>query len=101
MRTITTSLAAVAALALALGTGCAPRTNRALQQAQAQYNDAATDPEVSQKAPVALHEAQQAIDAARRAWERDRDETDTNSLAYVAERRVDIARAVAQQKTAE
>jgi outer membrane protein OmpA-like peptidoglycan-associated protein len=99
MRTMGITVAAVAAAAIV--TGCAPRTNRALERAQAAYQEAATSPDVSQKAPVALHEAQEALDRARRAWDEDHDDQDTNSLAYVAERRVEIARNAAEQKKAE
>jgi outer membrane protein OmpA-like peptidoglycan-associated protein len=100
MRTKTT-LAAVAAVSVALGTGCAPRTNRALERAEAAYQQAAGNSDIAQNAPVALHEADQALERARREWAEHKDEKDTNALAYVAERRVDIARAVAERKKAE
>jgi len=98
---MTTSVVVVAAVSVALAAGCAPRSNRALDRAHAAFQQAAQNPEIAEKAPVALHEAEQALDRADRRWREDRDEKETNSLAYVAERRVEIARAVAEQKKAE
>jgi outer membrane protein OmpA-like peptidoglycan-associated protein len=84
-----------------LAASCARHPNAALEQARAAYRDAAQTPEVARNAPVALHEAQQALDRADRAWARDRDGDEVEHLAYVAEKRVDIARARAQEKAAD
>jgi OmpA-OmpF porin, OOP family len=95
-------LSPVVGLALAIGAaGCAARTNAALERARAEYRTAAQDPEITTNAPVALHEADQALAEADRAMDKGKDEKDVDTLAYVAEKRVEIARAAADQKRAE
>lgn len=89
------------ALVLAAGVGlvgCATTPPPALEQARSEYRDAAADPHVTQYAPVALHDAEQALQQAERAVERDRDRVP--HLAYVARQRVEIARAHAQKAMA-
>jgi outer membrane protein OmpA-like peptidoglycan-associated protein len=101
MQTATTIAAALGAATLLTIAGCAPRSNAALERARAAYRDASQDPGVSRDAPVALHEAEQALQKADRAHEKGEDEKDVNSLAYVAERKVDVARAAAAEKQAD
>lgn len=92
----------IAGLALAtLAGGCAPRSNAALERARAQYRTASQDPDVTANAPVALHEAGEALGRADRALAKGEDEKDVDTLAYVAEKRVEIARAASEQKKAE
>lgn len=81
--------------------GCATTRSVALEQARNAYGQAEQDPQVSTNAPVALHEAQAALQSAERAWDKTHSESETNHLAYVTERKVEIARAAAQQKLAE
>lgn len=101
MRTKTLCFPATIAGIAALAVGCAPRSNTALERARAEYGTAAQDPEVSKNAPVALHEADQALNEANHAFDKRKDKRDVDTLAYVAEKRVEIARAAAAQKTAE
>jgi outer membrane protein OmpA-like peptidoglycan-associated protein len=98
--TIWTVAGALAVAGLTLP-GCAPRRNENLAQARASYQAAQQDPQVSAHAPVALHEAQQALTEAERALERDRDQETVDTLAYVADRKVAIARQVAEREQAE
>jgi outer membrane protein OmpA-like peptidoglycan-associated protein len=98
MRTITRT---IAVLAVAAACGCARRPNMALDQARAAYQEAQQSPEVTAEAPVALHEARQALDDAERAYDKDRDQKDVNTLAYVAQQKVKIARQVAREKQAD
>lgn len=69
----------------------------ALIQAREAYNQAQADPEVAANAPVTLHEAEQSLAQAGQA----KNEQEINHQAYMAKRRVDLARAEAQAKTAE
>jgi outer membrane protein OmpA-like peptidoglycan-associated protein len=84
---------------LALALACASTPPAELVQAEAEYDDAAADPQVTQHAPVALHEAEQALDRARAALDED-EESEVEHLAYIASRRVEIAREQARREAA-
>ena len=96
----TRSLGTAATLCL-LVTGCALQQLESLEAARLAYTEAAKDPALAASAPVALYEAKQALTRAETAWEQDEDEVETTHLAYIALRRVEIARAVASEKQAE
>jgi outer membrane protein OmpA-like peptidoglycan-associated protein len=96
----TRSLGTAAILCL-VATGCALQQLESLEAARLAYTEAAEDQTVAANAPVALYEAKQALTRAETAWEHDEDEVETTHLAYVARRRVEIARAVASEKQAE
>jgi len=82
--------------------GCSTmRESPALNQARAAYMQAQRNPQIGTNAPLALRDAEQAVQRAERAWKDDDDEEEVQHLAYVAERKVDIARAAAEQKMAE
>ena len=100
MSPLLSAAGAIALMSLTVA-GCATTTSVALEQARSAYRQAEEDPEVSANAPAALHEAEMALERAERAWDRDHSESETDHLAYVTERRVEIARASAQQKLAE
>ncbi|HYE34761.1 OmpA family protein [Methylocaldum sp.] len=85
------SLAVIAACS-----GCATQ-NESLERARMSYSQAQQDTEIAQNAPVALAEAGQAL---RRAEDAD-DEDETTHLAYIAQRKVEIARAMAETRKAE
>jgi len=85
---------------LTMGTlliGCAARSNPALERARANYLQAVQDPEIITNAPVPLKEAETAL---RKAEEVDKEEKKTQ-LAYLANQKVETARAAAQKKMAE
>jgi outer membrane protein OmpA-like peptidoglycan-associated protein len=84
-----------------LGLGCATQKSVALEQAREAYAQAQSDPNIAANAPVALHEAEEALRRAERTWEADRDEREVEHLAYLVQQRVEIARAQAQQKMAD
>lgn len=78
--------------------GCAATPTAELQQARSSYQAAARDPHVPTYAPVALRDAEQALRRAEDAAGNDRDSVP--HLAYIAQQRVDIARAQAQKAMA-
>jgi outer membrane protein OmpA-like peptidoglycan-associated protein len=80
--------------------GCST-TNPTLERARRNVASTEQDPQVSANAPVALHEAGQALRRAEESWEKTGDEEELEHLAYVTERRVEIARAIAQRRIAE
>jgi len=84
-------------LAAAVALGCAPRSTAALERARAAYQDASRDEQVIENAPLALQDAEQTLEKA----ERSPNEKDTASLAYVVERKVEIAKANADERVAE
>jgi len=81
---------------LALVAACAA-PNSALRQAQQSYEKARQDPVVASQSPLLLHEAEQALRQAEAA----REEVEINHLAYIAQRRVEVAHAESDRKTAE
>jgi outer membrane protein OmpA-like peptidoglycan-associated protein len=92
------SLALIIA-AVMLGAGCAtiPEKNPALDRARAAYERAASDPNVEKNAPVALYEAGQTLKKAEQA----KDAEEMEYLAYIAERKAQIAMAQTEEKIAE
>jgi OmpA-OmpF porin, OOP family len=93
---------ALGAVVLAGAWGCATRAEPiALSQARTQYMQAQQNPQITAYAPVALREAEQPLRQAERLWAEDKDEAEVQHLAYVSERRIEIARAAAEQKLAE
>jgi OmpA-OmpF porin, OOP family len=93
----------VIGIALSVGVvGCGTvRENSALTQARAAYMQAQQNPQIVTNAPLALRDAEQAVQKAEQAWKSDADAEEVQHLAYVAERKVEIARATAEQKMAE
>jgi outer membrane protein OmpA-like peptidoglycan-associated protein len=86
MRTL--AVASVLLLTLACAT---PEPPSALTDAQAAYRNAAATPVLQQNASVELYEAKRALDRAESEWARDHDVDETTHLAYLANRRVEIA----------
>jgi len=95
--------AAVGAVCLisATGVGCAAKNNQALERARASYMQAQQDPQIATHAPVALQEAETALHKAERTWEETGEQKEVDHLAYMTERKVDLARTTTQSKIAE
>lgn len=92
-----TAAALVAGLA-----GCATTEQPgALQDARNKYEQASKNEQVSRHASVALFEAEKALNRATEAWDNDEDEEVVDHLAYIAQQRVEIAQAEAQQRSAQ
>jgi outer membrane protein OmpA-like peptidoglycan-associated protein len=86
-------------LTLIIVQGCAtvPEKNTALERARAAYENAQGNPDVTKYSPVAVYEAGQALRKAEEA----RDVEEMEHLAYIAEKKTQIAVAQAEQKRAE
>ena len=80
--------------------GCAstPTKDLALEQVRAQLDELKSDPELAGFAPLALGEAERAL---RTAETETGDATHRNHLIYMADRRIQIARTVAQREQLE
>lgn len=88
------------AAALMLLVGCSSH-NAALEQARANLMKVRQDPQVSGNAPVAVHEAEQSLRRAEEAWKETGDDEEVAHLAYLTEKRTEIARQIAQRRIAE
>jgi len=90
--------AAIVALAAAMltVTGCstAPKKDLALEQVKAQLDELKSDPQLAGYAPLALGEAERALRQAEQAS----GDTQRIHLIYMADRRIQIARAIAQRE---
>jgi outer membrane protein OmpA-like peptidoglycan-associated protein len=86
-------------LAVALA-GCATPPNPALDQAHLGFQQLGNDPVVQAHAPLRLAEAETAIRRAIAAYEAGESEAEVSHLAYLADQRVQIARARALEKQA-
>lgn len=87
-------------LAVALG-ACASQPPAELQQARQAYQQAQQDKQVSSNAPVALNAAQEQLQSAEHAWKKDKGKQEVQHQAYLAEQKVAIARAKAQEALAQ
>jgi outer membrane protein OmpA-like peptidoglycan-associated protein len=93
--------AALCALILAAAVaGCAAPLNPALDQAHLGFQQVRDDPVVRAHAPIRLDEAEAAIVRAVAAYEAGESEAEVSHLAYLADQRVQIARARALEKQA-
>ncbi|HEY2918463.1 MAG TPA: DUF4398 domain-containing protein [Candidatus Binatia bacterium] len=91
-----------AALLLAsfLSLGCGAVSNPALERARDAYNRARQDREIVGRAAVALDKARLTLEQAERVWTADKDVLEVEHLAYIAEKRIEIARATARKRLA-
>ncbi len=88
-------------LAAAIGlSACASQPNSNLQQAQAQYTQLQSDPRSSQMAALETEDAGKAVDQASKAFENGNKEQ-VDQLAYVAQRRIELAEQTIALRTAE
>jgi OmpA-OmpF porin, OOP family len=88
-------------LAIFLMAGCATEVNNpALERARESYTHARQDRDLVARAGVALERARLTLEQAERVWTADKDVVEVEHLAYLAEKRVEIARAVARRRLA-
>jgi hypothetical protein len=85
---------------VAFAIGCGAVRNPALENARADYHKAQQDPVIARHAAAALDKAARALNEADKRWEKDQDIIEVEHLAYIAEKRVEIARATAQRRLA-
>ncbi|HLG19179.1 MAG TPA: OmpA family protein [Bdellovibrionota bacterium] len=77
--------------------GCAS-TSPAVERARQTYDAAAQDPEISQNAPLALHDAKQSLDRADSLVQEGAEPEEMDHVAYIVERKIQIARNQSNQK---
>ena len=93
-------IGAVSLLVIFLAGGCGAVSNPALERARNAYNRARQDREIVGRAAVALEKARLTLEQAERVWTADKDVLEVEHLAYIAEKRVEIARATARKRLA-
>lgn len=92
----------VTLLAVAIFSGCSSvPQNSALSQAQATYDGARNNPQVMSLAPLQLKEAGDAIKQADQALSKGESDATVTHLAYIAQRKAEIAQEVAKGKADE
>ena len=91
----------VAGALLVAGCGGPPAENPLLIEATTAYEQAANDPQVVSKAPVALEEAEEELQRARQLWQGGADRAEVDHYAYLARQRVRIAEQTAALNAAE
>ena len=92
---------AAAGFALAgLATACVQEPPE-LAQVRASYERAAADAAVRQRAGVEIYEAEQALDRAEAAWQKEGNFDEAVHLAYLASRKVEIALVAAERRALE
>jgi len=84
----------------ALVIGCGAVRNPALESARDSYQKARQDPVIVRHAAVALDRAEQTLQEADRLWSKDNDVVEVDHLAYIVEKRIEIARFTAQRRVA-
>ena len=87
--------------ALPILAACSTAAPPALQQARTNYQAAQQDPQLSKQAAVPLYEANQLLQRAERVWNQEGDRDEVRHLGYMVDRKIELAREQAQQKTAE
>ena len=87
-------------LIAALLTGCTAVQNPALEAARESYQKARQDPLIVRNAGAALDRAAQTLQTADRIWTEEGDVAEVEHLSYIVEKRVEIARVIAQRRLA-
>lgn len=90
----------LAAGVMIAASACAPRQNRALQDARRAYFDASSDPTVVKYASVPLQEAGVTLDRAEAKF-RAGDQSEVSHLSYVSQQEVAKARQIATERQAQ
>lgn len=101
VKTATTRAALGLAVALTSIACTTPVPPEALVQAENAYGAASGDPQVAQNAPVQLYEAKKDLDRAQQLWQVDEDDPDVEHHAYLASKRIEIARELAAKRVAD
>ena len=83
-----------------LAMGCGAVRNPALEHTRDLYRQARQDPLIVRYAGAALDRAGQTLDVADQLWTEEKDVIEVEHLAYIAEKRVEIARVTAQRRLA-
>ena len=79
---------------------CGTVRNPALVKAHLAYQSARQDPVIVRNAGAALDKAAAVLQKADQRWAKDKDVVEAEHLAYIAQKRVEIARVTAERRLA-
>jgi len=91
----------VALSVILIGCGGPPQNNPLLIQAEESYRQAESDSLIVMKAPVALKEAEEALEQSQQIWRDKGDEKYVEHYAYIAQQKTKIARETAKLNAAQ
>jgi OOP family OmpA-OmpF porin len=94
------AVSAALLLLVFLSLGCGTVHNPAIERARDAYNRARQDREIVGRAAVALDKARLTLEQAERVWTAEKDVIEVEHLAYLTEKRIEIARATARKRLA-
>ena len=80
--------------------GCAAVQNPTLEGAREAYEKALRDPLIARNAGAALGRAGQTLQTADKIWAEEHDAAEVEHLAYIVQKRIEIARTIAQRRVA-
>lgn len=83
------------------GCGGPPQNNPLLTQAEQAYQEAENDSLIVMKAPVALKEAEEALEQSRQVWKEEGNKNLVEHYAYIAQQKTKIARETAELNAAQ
>jgi hypothetical protein len=89
-----------AALALVLLSACGTVRNPSLDRARSAYERARQDAGVAGRAAVALEKTRLTLEEAERVWATEKNVAEVEHLVYLAEKRAEIAHAIAKRRLA-
>lgn len=92
--------AAPVSLLAAFAMACGTVSNPALVKAHLAYQNARQDPVIVRNAGADLEKAAAVLEKADRSWAKDKDAIEAEHLAYIAQKRVEIARVTAERRLA-
>ncbi|HBX66735.1 MAG: flagellar motor protein MotB [Balneola sp.] len=96
-------LLSIVVTALLIGCGGPPQNNPLLMEAENSYNQAENDSLVVLKAPVALKEAEEALEQSQQIWKEEGEDKATlvEHYAYIAQQKTKVARETAKLNAAQ
>lgn len=94
-------VAGICLLFMLIGCGGTPDKNPLLEKARTDFQEAENDSMIVTKAPVALKEAEEALEMSNNLWQDKADEELVTHHAYIAKQKVAIARETAELNAAQ
>lgn len=101
MRVLNLLICYVLAVFVVISCGGPPEDNPLLKEAKSDYQKAEDDSLIVTKAPVALKEAEEALEKSEQLWKEEADKELVDHHAYIAKQKVAIARETAMMNAAQ
>jgi outer membrane protein OmpA-like peptidoglycan-associated protein len=101
MRLLKLLVCCILSIFIIIGCGGPPEDNPLLKEARSSFQEAEKDSVIVTNAPVALKEAEEALQESEQLWKEKADEELVDHHAYIAKQKVAIAREVAELNAAQ